>query len=95
MRAEPTETINETMQETIMTGRYPSGIDTETELRGVETTLTEAGVDVLRPDVLTDAPLVSDQTCPRDLGFIQELLPSKNDLPNLSRVVVLPPFRQP
>ena len=35
MRAEPTETINETTRETIMTGRYPSGIDTETELHGI------------------------------------------------------------
>ena len=96
IKAEPTEIINETTRETIMTGRYPSGINTETELRGVETTLTEAGVDVLRPDVLTDAPLVSDQTCPRDLGFVIEDLffvarskfGSRNaEMPGIERII--------
>mgnify|MGYP001196294789 CR=1 FL=1 len=96
MKAEPTEIINETTRKTTMTGRYPSGIDTETELRAVETTLTEAGVDVLRPDVLTDAPLVSDQTCPRDLGFMIEDLffvarskfGSRNaEMPGIERII--------
>ncbi len=96
MKAAPTEVVSATLRQTVRAGRYPSGAETEAELHDVEVALKEAGVDVLRPDALPAAPLVSDQTCPRDLGFVinhlffvaRSRFESRNaELPGLERII--------
>ena len=96
MKSAPTEMVNATLRQTVGEGRYPSESETATELSAVESALRQAGVDVLRPEALPAAPLVSDQTCPRDLGFVidqfffvaRSRFDSRNaELPGLERII--------
>ena len=96
MKSAPTEMVSATLRQTVEEGRYPSESETAAELSAVESALLQAGVDVLRPEALPAAPLVSDQTCPRDLGFAIDQLffvsrsrfDSRNaELPGLERII--------
>ena len=96
MKAAPTELVSATLRQTVRAGSYPAGAETEAELSAVESALRQAGVDVLRPEALPAAPLVSDQTCPRDLGFVidqfffvaRSRFDSRNaELPGLARII--------
>ncbi|MDP7545420.1 MAG: hypothetical protein QGG31_06585, partial [Anaerolineales bacterium] len=59
MKAAPTELVSATLRQTVRAGSYPAGAETEAELSAVESALRQAGVDVLRPEALPAAPLVS------------------------------------
>ena len=53
--------------------KNPSSEQTESELSRVKHALSQYGVTVDRP-VAVDSPKLSDQTCPRDIGFVIDSL---------------------